>query len=310
MSGGFNPSNGGFVHETAGGGGVDAASAVQVDVDAEINGLSEKVSPVGADILLLEDSAASYAKKKLQITNMPAASSADAILVDCRKGSAGTIAKGAPVYVDGYNVGGWLEVEEADCDDATTMPAFGLANGSITNAATGQVMMSGTMTAVDTSSWSVGDELWISTTAGTLTNTKPSGIDEAIQKMAVVSRSHASNGTMVVFGAGRSNDIPNYPQVTLTSAATVTPTKSTDGTKWLLTAGENLTIANPSGFSAGDGGVLVLNPVTYTISWGASWAYTAGTAPVLTASQKSVLSWYYDGTLFHLGHVDNSQAIT
>ena len=98
-------------------------------------------------------------------------------------------------------------------------------------------------------------------------------------------------------------------QVTLTSGATVTPAKGSHGKKWLLVAGETLTIANPTGFVAGDGGVLILNPVTYTISWGASWAYTGAVAPTLTASQKNTVAWYYDGTLFHIGVTPDSRAI-
>jgi len=37
----------------------------------DINTFTEKTSPVSADIILIEDSAASYAKKKVQITNLP-----------------------------------------------------------------------------------------------------------------------------------------------------------------------------------------------------------------------------------------------
>jgi hypothetical protein len=37
----------------------------------EFNQLTEKVGPVGADLIVMEDSAASYAKKKVQVTNLP-----------------------------------------------------------------------------------------------------------------------------------------------------------------------------------------------------------------------------------------------
>jgi hypothetical protein len=55
-----------------------AASAVQNDPDAfhddvagEINSLTEKSSPVGTDLLVIEDSADSNNKKKVQLTNLP-----------------------------------------------------------------------------------------------------------------------------------------------------------------------------------------------------------------------------------------------
>jgi len=40
--------------------------------DGDINSFTEKTAPVSADILLLEDSASSYTKKKVQIGNLPA----------------------------------------------------------------------------------------------------------------------------------------------------------------------------------------------------------------------------------------------
>lgn len=47
--------------------------------DGDIDTFTEKVSPVGADLILIEDSGASNAKKKVQITNLPGGADADAI---------------------------------------------------------------------------------------------------------------------------------------------------------------------------------------------------------------------------------------
>jgi len=41
----------------------------------------------------------------------------DQVHLYLRKGSAGTIAAGNPIYISGYNVSGWIEVEDADADD-------------------------------------------------------------------------------------------------------------------------------------------------------------------------------------------------
>lgn len=49
------------------------ADAVHDNVSAEISAITEKVAPVGADLLLIEDSAAANAKKKVQIINLPGA---------------------------------------------------------------------------------------------------------------------------------------------------------------------------------------------------------------------------------------------
>ena len=50
--------------------------AIHDNVAGEINAIAEKGSPVAADLLLLEDSADSYNKKKVQITNLPAGGAA------------------------------------------------------------------------------------------------------------------------------------------------------------------------------------------------------------------------------------------
>lgn len=46
-------------------------SAVHVDIAAEISGITEKTVPLAADLLLIEDSAASNGKKYIQIGNLP-----------------------------------------------------------------------------------------------------------------------------------------------------------------------------------------------------------------------------------------------
>lgn len=48
------------------------ADAIHDNVANEISAIAEKVSPASADLILIEDSAASYVKKKVQISNLPA----------------------------------------------------------------------------------------------------------------------------------------------------------------------------------------------------------------------------------------------
>jgi hypothetical protein len=51
-------------------GGTDP-NAIHTNVSAEINGLGPKVTPVGADELVIEDSATGYSKKKILISSLP-----------------------------------------------------------------------------------------------------------------------------------------------------------------------------------------------------------------------------------------------
>ena len=119
------------------------------------------------------------------------------------------LTKGEPVYIsDDDLVGNQPVVSIADSDDVNKMPCFGLAAETVSINASVNVVTFGTLSGLDTSSFSQGDILYISTT-GTLTATKPSGESSLIQNIGKVMRSHASAGSIKVGGAGRTNDVPN-----------------------------------------------------------------------------------------------------
>jgi hypothetical protein len=125
------------------------------------------------------------------------------------KASAGeAISKGDVVYISGIS-GNTTVVSKADADDANKMPAFGIAAASASANNPVEVYTSGILSGIDTSSYSEGDELFVSTTAGTLTATAPTGESTALQKIGKVTRSHASSGRIFIIGAGRSNAVPN-----------------------------------------------------------------------------------------------------
>src|SRR6056300_1473595 len=125
------------------------------------------------------------------------------------KGQAGeALSKGDVVYISGIS-GNTTVVSKADADDAAKMPAFGIIAEDANNNAYATVYTFGSLTGLDTSSFSEGDELFVSTTAGGLTNTAPTGESSAIQKIAKVTRSDASAGSITIMGAGRSNAVPN-----------------------------------------------------------------------------------------------------
>jgi hypothetical protein len=63
----------GVARVTNSGGGTDA-NAIHVNVSAEISGIEEKTTPVSNDLLVIEDSEATYAKKSVSIGNLLATS--------------------------------------------------------------------------------------------------------------------------------------------------------------------------------------------------------------------------------------------
>ncbi len=140
---------------------------------------------------------------------------ADHIHQEIRNESGGAMAVGDAVYISGFSVGQSLPLGDfADASSSATMDAVALLDeATLANNANGSFVETGTITGMNTSAWSVGDELYISetgTSGNTLTNTKPTGT-ALIQKVAEVLRSHATLGVIEVYGPGQVNALPNIP---------------------------------------------------------------------------------------------------
>ncbi len=187
---------------------VPTQQSVKAYVDAQITSQNEFVE--------LTDTPASYVGASLNFMRVNVGETAvefidPGLSILVRKGSGGTIVKGAPVYISGFAIGPDVpEIEEADASSAATMPAAGIANESIDNTANGEILAVGRVIGIKTdyATWAVGDELYISPTAGTLQNTRPTGTD-LIQIIGRVLRVHATLGEIQVSGASRTNATPN-----------------------------------------------------------------------------------------------------
>ena len=132
------------------------------------------------------------------------------VLFTAKNETGSTITKGQVLFISGAAAAGDVPtVGLADADNSAAMPAFGMAFADANDNAEVTVVTFGTITGLDTSSYSEGDTVYVSTTAGDLTATPPAGESSLIQNMGVVVRSHASAGTIKIIGAGRANDTPN-----------------------------------------------------------------------------------------------------
>jgi hypothetical protein len=118
------------------------------------------------------------------------------------------LVKGDAVYVSGVS-GNTPVVSKADANGTNTYPAFGLAAATTANNGTLDVITAGQLKNIDTSGFALGDTLYLSTTPGALTATPPSGEGSVIQNMGKVEREHASVGSILVVGAGRTAATPN-----------------------------------------------------------------------------------------------------
>jgi len=177
--------------------------------DAKISELTEKTDAlVDTDLFVIVDSGVvPNTTKKIQASNV-----LRRFVVGASKNTVGTIAAGKAVYIAGFDtINQVISVELADASSSSSMPAYGIAVTEITDSIPGSVIIYGDLDGQNTSSYSVGDALYISETAGELTNAKPDGT-ALIQKIGVVAKSDATAGVIQVFGAGRSNDLPNLAE--------------------------------------------------------------------------------------------------
>ena len=151
------------------------------------------------------------------------------IVIDCRNETGSEITAGTPVYVSGYYANGKALIAPADASDSTKMPAFGMVNNTLADDTEGTLGVMGVVTGINTNSFTVGDVVYVASGTG-FTNSKPTESNVLIQNLGRVLRKDASNGRILLLGAGRTNDVPNsgnFNELTVNSAPAVV--SDTDG---------------------------------------------------------------------------------
>jgi hypothetical protein len=118
-----------------------------------------------------------------------------------RKSTAGTITKGQAVYVVG-STGTHLTVELANAStELSSSPTIGIAAETITNTTDGYMIVTGLLTGLTnlpTASFTNGVALWLSTTSGAWTNTKPTPPNHGTFLGWVVNASNGSAGSAFI----------------------------------------------------------------------------------------------------------------
>jgi hypothetical protein len=126
------------------------------------------------------------------------AGSTSNVVLPVRNTTGATLTKGTAVYISGAT-GQLSTVSKAIAtSDATSAQTLGLVTANIANNSNGNVTLIGTITNIDTSAYTDGQQLYLSpTTAGTLTATKPHAPSHMVY-MAVVEHAHPSQGKLFV----------------------------------------------------------------------------------------------------------------
>ena len=181
--------------------------------------------------------------------------------------NAGTLVRVAPTA--NPPSGNVLEVDVADNSAASTMPAVGILIEQIADEAEGDAVAFGRASGFSTSGYTEGDPILVGTNGG-FTGTKPTGT-ALIQRVGQIIKVHPSNGSIEVFGAGRTNDVPNIPQDqlwlgnsngvatatshTVENISNVTTSTKTDGQALVWDATNNYWKNGDVAAAGGEGGV-------------------------------------------------------
>jgi hypothetical protein len=188
----------------------------------------------------------------------------DALSVPVRNETGSDIAANALVYVSGANSDGEALVALADADDAAKMPAMGFMRETTATALNGRVVLLGHLRdmALPDGTYDVGDELYVSATAGAFTKTAPTGASDTVQRVAVVTKVGDDDGEAFVTGPSIDNNVSG----TLVGLG--------------LTAAAGKLLANPTAGAAALQEVGLEPPLTYN---GSTKALHIATGDIATA---------------------------
>ncbi len=130
--------------------------------------------------------------------SVPVTAATNSVLLPVRNTTGATLTKGTAVYISGAT-GQLSTVSKAIAtSDPTSAQTLGLVTANISNNANGNVTLIGTISNINTSAYTDGEQLYLSpTTAGTLTATKPYAPQHLVY-MAVVEHAHPTQGKLFV----------------------------------------------------------------------------------------------------------------
>lgn len=143
-------------------------------------------------------------------TNAINSQHADNTVVTIKNLEATQIDKGTPCYITDSGTGGNIVgVYRADAALANRMPAGVIAGEDLAPGAEGLGYLDGYIQGVDTHLFTAGDAIYVAPGGG-YQNTRPTGSAVKVQAIGYVAKS-AINGSGVIQGSGRANDVPNLP---------------------------------------------------------------------------------------------------
>ncbi len=109
----------------------------------------------------------------------------------------GTITPGTVVYITGSTGANVTVALASASSEATSSKTFAIVVDTILNNETGRAVRDQVITGLNTAAYTEGSAIWLGTTAGSITNVKPTPPDHTVF-LGYVVRSHASAGAILV----------------------------------------------------------------------------------------------------------------
>ena len=132
------------------------------------------------------------------LITFPAVGVAGTLIREVRNTTGATLTKGTVIYISGATGNKPTVSKAIATGDSTSAQTFGLVQADIANNANGNVICAGDITGIDTSAFSEGAQLYLSsTTAGTYTTTKQLAPNHLVY-IGVVTRAHPTQGQIEV----------------------------------------------------------------------------------------------------------------
>lgn len=132
------------------------------------------------------------------LQTFPTTSNAGTLIREVRNTTGATLTKGTVVYISGATGNKPTVSKALATGDSTSAQTFGLVQADIANNANGNVVCAGDITGIDTSAFTEGVQLYLSSsTAGTYTTTKQLAPNHLVY-IGVVTRAHPTLGQIEV----------------------------------------------------------------------------------------------------------------
>jgi hypothetical protein len=221
-----------------------------------------------------------------------------------RNSTGATLTKGTAVYISGATGQNPTVTKAQANNDTNSAQTLGLMSADLANNSNGYVTIIGLISNIDTSSFTDGQQLYLSpTTAGTLTATKPYAPQHLVY-VAVVEHAHPTQGKLFVkiqngYEMDELHNVsaqsPSNGQVLIYNASTSLWEKNTltDGTGISITEGAgSITITNSGvtsavagtgiSVSSGTGAVTITNTGVTSVTGTSPVASSGGATPAIS----------------------------